>query len=361
MATEKAKKALRKRKFHKAVKLDDLIVFARQMAVLLEAGVTLMRGLTLLSQQIESMELYRALEAVRKDIEAGSSFKVALSKHPKVFSQYMVSLVETGEATGQLSTIMNELARFLEENAALRRKVTSAMVYPILLLVAAIGAVIFFMLFIIPIFSGIFEAAQVELPGVTKMVMMLSDLMRKQFVVLCVITGGCGYGLYAYTKTEAGRWAKDSLALNLPVFGELLRRLASARFAGSLATLVKSGTPIINSMDILVRTADNVVVKQTLRQVRDSVKEGKGMAGPLAETDVFPILVSQMVAVGEETGELASMLNRLASFYEERVAAIVDRMVSLFEPIMLIFMGAIVGFLVIAMFLPIFQMGSVAG
>jgi type IV pilus assembly protein PilC len=349
---------LPKRKFHKRLKIDDVIIFTRQLAVMLESGVTLLRALTIALNQIESERLFRAVEAIRKDLEGGSSFKAALEKHPKVFSKYWIAMVETGEATGQLASVLNELAGFVESSARLKRKVTSSLIYPSVLVFAALGAMILFMTVIVPTFVKIFDKAGTELPVLTQMVVGLSHFLRAHFLLLLMGAGTLSYGGFAYTRTHAGRLAKDQLFLNLPIFGTLTRRVAAARFAHNLSTLLKSGTPIVNAITILINTTDNVVVRKSLEEMLEHVKRGQGMAMTLGASGVFPFLLSQMVGIGEETGELSQVLNRLSDFYEERVQAAVDRITTLIEPLIMIVMGCVIGVLVLSMFLPVFKLGT---
>lgn len=347
------------RRFHRRVRLDDLILFARQLTTLLEAGVPLLRSLGLILEQIESRQLYLAVKEVRGDIEGGRSLRDALNRHPAIFSRFWISLVETGEASGQLPSILDQLARYLEAKGALRGKIISATVYPVLLISAAILAVAIFMLVIIPVFAGIFAGFDMPLPLMTRMVMALSDAARHYFIHGLIVLGGVGYGIYRYINTERGRWRLDQFQLNLPLVGTLLCRIAAARFARGLGTLVKSGTPILRALEMMTRTAGNKVVEKALGDVRIAVRDGRTMAEPLRRTGIFPPMVAQMVTVGEETGKLGEMLDRIADFYEERIARSVDRLTALFEPMMLVLLGGVIGFLVMAMFLPIFRLSSV--
>ena len=354
----KSKKKADSRKFHKAVKSHDLIMFSRELATLLGAGVTLIKSLEILCKQIESRVLLIAVEQIKKDIEGGYTFQNALKKHDKIFSTFWINLVETGEASGHLPLSLDQVAVYLEENAELKRKVVSALMYPIVLVCVATGAIAIFLLKIIPIFSEIFKGFNVELPALTQMVIGMSNILRKYFFIAigCII--GLVFIFKKYTSTEKGKWQLDQLMLNIPVVGQLVQGIATERFASGLGTLIKSGVPILHALEIAEKTAGNKVMEKELRDLRIAVKEGKGMGMTMQNSTLFSPLVIQMISVGEEIGELGKMLDRVSIFYKEKVNTFIARFTTLFEPIILVFMGVIVGVLVVAMFMPIFNLSS---
>ncbi len=350
--TKKAKKR------HKKIKLDDLILMARQLATLLGAGLTLLRSLDLIADQVESELLYSTVNEVKKDIRGGLSFKDALAKHPKVFSGYWLNLAETGESSGKLPSTLAQLADFLELQAMFQKRIVSALIYPILLGLVATGAIAVFLLKIIPSFESIFGEFGAQLPALTAIVIKISDFARHRFLFIGAILAVGGYLLYRYIQTDSGRWNYDRLKLRFPLIGPLNHMLLTARFSRGLSTLVVSGVPLLYGIEIMGRTAGNVVMKEALEKVKMGVRDGKTLAGPLEQSGMFSSMVIQMVHVGEETGELSNMLDKVATYYEQQVDTLVTRMVSLFEPLMIVFMGGIIGVLVLAMFLPIFNLAQ---
>lgn len=360
-AREKKEKPLqRKRKFHSRVKTDDMIIFSRQLATMLEAGVTLLKSLEIISQQIESRRLYLTVEEIKKDIERGHTFRDALAKYPKVFSKFWVNLVETGEASGHLPSSLEQLANFLEASGSVQRKVISALVYPAVLSIVAVSAIAIFVVKIIPIFTSIFVSFNVELPLLTQMVIKLSEIIRYRLGLIIVVIVGAIFVVRKYIQTEWGRWNFDRLKLKLPIFGPLFQIMSISRFANSLGTLIKSGVPILHGLEIVEKSTGNKIVERAISKVKENVREGKTMADPLEKSVLFPPMFVQMVRVGEEIGELSKMLDKVSEFYDERVTAFVERLASLFEPIAIVIMGGIVGVLVVSMFLPIFQISQIA-
>jgi len=348
------------RRYHMRVTLDDLIVFARQLATMLGAGVTLLKSLDVLSRQLESKTLLRAVQQIKHDISGGSTFRDALAKHPKIFSEFWVHVVETGEASGSLPVSLSQLADYLESAAAMRSKVTSALVYPSVLVAMSIVAVAIFTIWIIPIFSRVFDSFDVELPGITKMVIAFSDTMRKYFFIFIALAGAGAYMGRKYIETEVGKWQLDSLKFKLPGLASLFQRIAIERFASGLGTLIDSGVPILYGLDIIGKAVENKVMEKALGEVRESVRQGKGMSAPLEASGVFTPMVVQMIAVGEEIGELGKMLTKISEFYKERIETTLTRITTLIEPMVLVFMGIVVGFLVVSMFMPIFQLATIA-
>jgi type IV pilus assembly protein PilC len=346
------------RKYHSGVKSQDLIMFSRELATLLGSGVTLIKSLDILCKQIESQTLLKAVEQIKKDVEGGYTFQNALKKHDKIFSTFWINLVETGEASGHLPTSLDQVAIYLEESAELKRKIVSALVYPMILVGVAMAAIAIFLLKIVPIFSDIFKGFGAKLPVLTQVVIAASDIVKKYFLIVLGIIVALTFLIRKYISTESGRWKFDELKLKLPIIGPLMHEIATERFASGLGTLIKSGVPILHALEISEKTAGNKVIEKALRDVKIAVKEGKGMAQVMQDTSLFSPLVVQMVSVGEEIGELGKMLDRIAIFYKERVNTFISRLTTMFEPLVLVFMGIVVGVLVVAMFMPIFNISS---
>ena len=346
------------RKYHSGVKPQDLIMFSRELATLLGSGVTLIKSLDILCKQIESQALLRAVEQIKKDVEGGYTFQNALKKHDRIFSTFWINLVETGEASGHLPTSLDQVAIYLEESAELKRKIISALVYPMILVGVAMAAIAIFLLKIVPIFSDIFKGFDTKLPVLTQAVVAASSIVRKYFLIVLGIIVALTFLIRKYISTESGRWKFDELTLKLPIIGPLMHEIATERFASGLGTLIKSGVPILHALEISEKTAGNKVIEKALRDVKIAVKDGKGMAQVMQDTNLFSPLVVQMVNVGEEIGELGKMLDRISVFYKERVNTFITRLTTMFEPLVLVFMGIVVGILVVAMFMPIFNISS---
>lgn len=346
------------RRYHRGVKTFDLIMFSKELATLLSSGVTLIKSLEILCKQTESLALLRTVEQIKKDVEGGYTFQNALKKHDKIFSEFWIHLVETGEASGHLPQSLEQLAGYLEESAELKKKVTSALVYPVILLCVAAAAIVIFLLKIIPVFSEIFKGFNVELPLLTRLVIGMSTIVRKYFLIVAGMGVALFFVLKQYISTEAGRFQFDALKLKLPILGPVMQEVSTERFTSGLSTLLKSGVPILHALEIAEKTAGNKVMEKELRQVKTAVRDGKGIAQTMQESTLFSPLVVQMIGVGEEIGELGKMLERISVFYKERVNTFVSRLTTMFEPLVLVFMGVVVGVLVIAMFMPIFSISS---
>jgi len=356
------KESMKKRRMHHGVKLDDLITFSRQLTALLGAGITLLRSLEIISLQIESSRLFDSLEVIKKDLSAGSSLKAAVAKHPKIFSKLWVNIIDTGETTGQLPFAMEQLTAYLESTASLQRKIKSALVYPAIVLCVAAGAITVFIVRIIPMFYNIYQGFGAALPAFTQAVFSVCLSIKKYLLLFTGIVVALVFAIRYYGSTPKGRKNLDTLMLNLFAVGDMVRQIAAVRFASGLSMLIKSGTPILHALDIVIETAGNVVIVDMLKEVKENVRAGKSMAEPLIKIGIFPDMLAHMVAVGEESGELASMLESASTFYTERLDATVGRLATLFEPLLIVIVGAIVGTLVIAMFLPIFGLsGAMAG
>lgn len=362
ISLESAEKVLVKTKvkhrLHTKVKLDDLIIFARQLTALINAGITLLRSLEISSEQIASRRLQTAMVEIKKDVAAGSSLKDAMDKHPQIFSSFWVNVIATGEATGQLGSALEQLAKYLEASSAFKRKVISALIYPAVILSVAIVAVLIFIIMIIPMFANIYSGFGAELPVFTQIVFSISNVIKKYILLELCTFAGIIFLLRYFRSTSTGRRNIDKFLLEAPLIRDIVRQAAAVRFARGLAMLIKSGTPILRAMDIVIEASGNVIIMDMLTKVKENVREGKTMAAPMIEAGIFPDMLSHMISVGEESGELGNILDNAAEFYQERVDAYVNRLTTLFEPVLIVGIGIIVGTLIIAMYLPIFGLGG---
>jgi type IV pilus assembly protein PilC len=347
--------------FAKKVKLDDLVIFSRQLSTMVEAGIPLVNVLDILSQQIEKKGFAAIVKKIRDDVETGSSFSQALSKHPGVFSTLYINMVKAGESSGMLDEILNRVATYLEKTSALQRKVKSAMVYPIAVISISIAITIFLLVKVVPTFQGIFDMLGGGLPLPTQILILISDIMRKWFIFGLISIIVLIFALNRYAKTEKGKLFFDSLVLKLPVFGDLIRKVSVAKFSRTLSTLVKSGVPILGSLDIVAKTSGNKVVEVAVNNSKKAVREGKNLAEPLSKSAVFPPMVVRMISVGEQAGELEKMLSKIADFYDEQVDAAVAGLTSIIEPMIILFLGVIVGGIVLSIFMPIFKITEIIG
>lgn len=340
----------------------ELVIFTRQFATMIDAGLPLVQCLEILGDQNENVTFREKIRAVKADVEQGSTFADALRKHEKPFDSLYVNLVHAGEVGGILDTILNRLAVYLEKADALARKVKGAMVYPTTVLVVAILVVVGMLVYIIPTFEKMFADFGGELPGPTQMVINLSNWMQDWLLYFIVATVLIAVSyLQARKRSLNFRRRTDALYLKAPVFGSLLRKVAVARFSRTLGTMIASGVPILDGLDIVAKTAGNVVVEEALLDVKAAISEGKTIAEPLSESDVFPGMVVQMIAVGEETGAMENMLSKIADFYDDEVDAAVDALTAMLEPMMMVVLGGTVGGLLVAMYLPIFKIADTIG
>jgi type IV pilus assembly protein PilC len=343
-------------KFGGKVKDKEMAIFTRQFSTMIDAGLPLVQCLNILAEQSESKTLRSVTGQVARHVEAGSTLADALRRHPRTFDDLFTNLVEVGEAGGILDVVLQRLAAYIEKAAALKRKVKAAMVYPCAIIGVALLVVIFMLTFVIPTFAQMFKDLGADLPLPTKIVMLLSDFVRGYILLLIAGMIGAVMALRSYYRTEGGRATIDALMLKTPVFGTLVRKVAVARFTRTLGTLVQSGVPILDGLRITARTAGNKVVEKAVLQCRAAVTEGKTLADPLRTSGVFPPMVTQMISVGEQTGALDAMLSKIADFYDDEVDTAVSTLTSLLEPIMIVFLGVVVGGLVVAMYLPIFKL-----
>lgn len=339
----------------------DIVVFTRQFATMIDAGLPLVQCLEILASQQENKVFKKALTEIRQSVEGGLTFAAALKQHPKVFTSLYANMVEAGEAGGILDTILNRLAQYMEKAMSLKKKVKSAMIYPSTIVSVAMVVVIFLLIFVIPTFKSMFEGFGATLPLPTQIVLEMSRIVRQNFLVgIGAIVGGI-VALKWWYGTPGGKWTIDSLLLKAPVFGILIRKVSVAKFTRTLGTLISSGVAILDGLEITARTAGNKVVEAAIMKTRASISEGKTIAEPLKDSGVFPPMVVQMIAVGEQTGALDDMLGKIADFYDEEVDTAVGNLTSLLEPMLMVFLGVIIGGVVIAMYLPIFKLVSVVG
>ena len=341
------------------VKTKDLAIFTRQFATMINAGLPLVQCLDILATQVDKVAFRTIINAVMHDVEAGSTLAEAMRRHPKVFDNLFVNMVEAGEAGGILDVILLRLATYIEKAEALRRKVKSAMTYPVVVLSVAVSTTIFMLLFIIPTFAKIFADFGATLPMPTRIVLAVSDFLRNFWYVLIVVVIALIVGYRRYVATKSGRRNVDRLMLKIPAIGDVLRKGSIARFTRTLGTLISSGVPILDGLEITANTAGNKVIEEAIMETRGSIREGETIAAPLKGKDVFPPMVVQMIAVGEETGALDEMLNKIAVFYEDEVNTAVETLTSIIEPVMIVVMGLLVGGMVVAMYMPMFKMVQV--
>lgn len=338
------------------VKLDDLVVFSRQMATLVSAGIPLIQVIDILGDQVEKQKFIEILKQIHKDLQSGRSLSEAMQKHAKVFSVLFINMVRAGETSGSLEEILDRVASYLEKSSALQKKVKSAMMYPASVTIIAILITVGMMTFVIPKFAEIFEGLGAPLPGITQALIDASRFLSTNWFLCLAGCAGAGFSFYQFIQTKPGRLAWDSFTIKMPVFGPLLLKVAVSKFSRTLATLVKSGVAILPSLEITALTSGNKRIENTILALMDSVKKGETISSQLIKSDVFPQMVVRMIAVGEETGELEEMLIKIADFYDTQVDTAVDGLTSLIEPLIIVFLGVVIGGIVIALFLPILTM-----
>jgi len=343
----------------KNIKLDDLVVFSRQLATMIDSGVPLVQSLGILGEQIENKNLKDVVIMVRQDIEAGMSFYDALAKHPNVFPELFINMTKAGEASGTLNEVLDRLATYLEKTAALTRKISAALVYPAILISMAVLITAGLLLKVVPIFKEIFSSFGGQLPLPTRILIETSNILSRYFLPLAVLLVILGFLFKRYISTEKGRYNFDNLKLKIPVIGKLFHKVALAKFSRTFSTLVRSGVAILNALDIVAKTAGNKVIEEAVLECRSAVREGELISRHLSKTGVFPPMVCRMIGVGEQTGQLEKMLSKIADFYDEQVDAAVTGLTSMIEPIVIVFLGLIIGGIVISLFLPIFKITEI--
>lgn len=345
----------------KKVTDKDIVIFTRQFATMIDAGLPLVQCLEILGSQSDHPTLGKAINTVRADVESGSTYADALRKHPNVFDELYVNMVAAGETGGILDVILNRLSTHIEKSMKLKKQIKSAMVYPITILAVALGVIVILMVWVIPIFSKMFTDFGGQLPGLTQMVIDISNFMQRNIVYMAIGAWVANFLIKKYYKTKKGHYNIDRIALKTPVVGDLIQKASIAKFTRTLGTLITSGVPILEGLDIVAKTSGNKVVERAIMNARTSISEGKTIAEPLSKEPVFPPMVVQMIAVGETTGAIDNMLSKIADFYDDEVDSAVATLTAMLEPLMMVFLGITIGTIVIAMYLPIFEMASIVG
>ncbi|NOZ94601.1 MAG: type II secretion system F family protein [Acidobacteria bacterium] len=343
------------------IKSKDIAVFTRQFSVMIDAGLPLVQCLDILGQQQDNKAFQKILLQIRQDVESGSSLAEAMRKHPQAFDDLYVNMVAAGEAGGILDTILQRLSTYIEKAVRLKTQVRSAMIYPVAVITIAVIVVYIILWKVIPVFASLFQGLGADLPFLTLWIVALSKFIGRFWWLIFMVVFAAIFGIRQYYRTETGRKQIDAMLLKLPVLGVILRKIAVARFCRTLGTLLASGVAILESLEITARTAGNAIIEEAILTVRKAVEEGKTLAEPLARTEQFPPMVCQMVGVGEQTGAMDTMLSKIADFYEDEVDAAVDGMMKLIEPVMIAFLGVVIGTIVVAMYLPMFTLISKIG
>lgn len=335
------------------VKPDEIVIFSRQLATMVDAGIPIIQGVDALQEQVTNAMFKKTLATIRDDIQHGSSLSAAFAKHSRVFDPFFVNMVKVGETGGVLSAVLDRVATYMEKTLRLKRKVKSALVYPAVVVSMAIIITIVLLVKVVPTFAGIYESFDQKLPVMTQSLMTLSEIMQKQ---LFYYIGGVIVLIFVLRriyKTPKGRFAIDGAILKLPIFGDLLRKVALSRFSRTLATLIQSGVPILESLDIVGKTIGNSVLERVVDDVKNAVREGESISAPLAKSPVFPPMVTRMISIGEKSGQMEKMLLKISEFYDDQVDTAVDGLTSIIEPLIIGFLGIVIGYIVVALFLPI--------
>jgi type IV pilus assembly protein PilC len=341
------------------VALADLVVFTRQLATMIDAGLAMVQSLQALAEQTSNKVMRDIIKDVCTRVEGGDSFSSALQKHPKVFNRLYVCMVEAGEKGGLLAEILSRLATYLENTARLRKKVKSAMMYPTAVTVIAIAITIFLLVKVIPVFKDIFSGFGAQLPAPTQFLLKVSDIVKYYFLYLMIGGAAVVYGWFAYIKTKQGREFWDRTRIRLPIFGSIAHKICLARFTRTLASLIRSGVPILEVLNIVANTCGNVVMAKAIRSASTDIERGEGMSLALSKHPIFPSMIIRMMTAGEQTGKIDSMLERVADFLDEEIETTLAGLTSLIEPLLIVFLGVVIGGMVICMFLPIFKMSDI--
>ena len=347
--------------FQPKVTTKDVVIFTRQLSTMIDAGLPLVQGLEILGNQQENPTFKKILLQVRGDVETGTTFADALKKHPKVFDSLFCNMVEAGEIGGILDTILSRLSIFMEKSMVLKKRVKGAMTYPIICLCISIVILGVILIFVVPVFEKMFADFGAALPLPTQIVVTMSNAVKNNFLYMIAFVAIVIFIFKKVYQTEKGEKKIDALILNLPVFGDLVRKVSVAKFSRTLGTMLRSGVPILESLNVVARTSGNKVIETAVFRTADAISEGRPIAEPLEETGVFPSMVVQMINVGEAVGALDAMLEKIADFYDEEVDQAVENLTAMIEPFMMVFLGGMIGGLVVAMYLPIFKMGEVVG
>lgn len=341
------------------VALADMVIFTRQLATMIDAGLAMVQSLQALADQTNNKVMRDIIRDVCSRVEAGESFSEALQKHPKAFDKLYISMVAAGEKGGLLAEILSRLATYLENAARLRKKVKSSMMYPVVVSIVAIAITIFLLVKVVPVFGDIFSSFGAKLPGPTQFLIDLSDGVKKYFILILLGMGGVVYGWFYFIKTPKGRWLWDSRRIKLPIFGQLAHKICLARFTRTLASLIRSGVPILEVLQIVSQTVGNVVMEKAIKTAAGDIERGDSISNSLGKHPIFPMMIIRMVTAGEQTGKLDSMLERISDFLDEEIETTLSGLTSLIEPILIVFLGVVVGGMVICMFLPIFKMSDI--
>ncbi len=335
---------------------DELVVFTRQLSTMVGAGIPLLEGLEILQEQADRAGFAAVLDTLVEDIRGGTDLSTAMSKFPRTFSNIYVAMIRAGEVSGQLDSILERLAEYLEASMKLKRDIRAAMTYPIVSLVLVIGITMFLMLGIVPKFREVFDSMEITLPVLTSAILNIADWMKGNVLIMGVICVGIFIGIKAYRSSKTGSWQMDWLMLHVPVFGSLFRKVALSRFSKTFATLVKAGVPILGALEIVAATVGNQVISKAVDEARESVRQGETLSEPLGKSPHFPPMVTKMIGIGERSGALEQLLEKISVFYDDQVSAAVKSLTSLIEPLMIAVMGFLVGTIVLAVFLPIFEL-----
>ena len=347
--------------FKPRVTSKDVMIFTRQFSTLIDAGLPLVQSLKVLSDQTDNTTFKAALRDINGSVQSGGTLSDSMRKFPAMFDELYCNLIAAGEAAGILDSILTRLAEYIEKSERLKRKVKGAMVYPAVILFVATCVIAVIMVWVIPVFQEVFAGMGRELPPLTRAVIGFSEFLSNNIVWILLGLIALGFAVGRLIRTGPGRWFVDTLALKLPVFGDMMRKMAVAKFSRTLATMLQAGVPIIGSLDIVASTAGNKVIEEAIIESRMAIAEGRSLTDPFLESGVFPSMVTQMIAVGEESGALDTMLTKVADFYDEEVDSAVEAVTALMEPLLIIFLGVSIGILVVAMYLPIFSMGEGIG
>lgn len=352
----KAEKKKKKKGKGGRVRLDDLVILSQQMAVMIRSGLPLIEVLNILGEQTERRLLANVMQQIERDVEGGASLTEAIQKHPNVFNTFYLSMIRAGEASGMLDSILDQVATYMERVAALQRKIRSALMYPTTVTIVAIGITFFLMVKVVPVFKDIFESFEGTLPWPTLITIGISEFLQSYWWLTFILAIAAWVGLNQWGKTQTGRMTIDRFKLTMPLFGPLMLKSSVAKFCRTLGTLIRSGVNILYALEITAKTSGNAVIEQAVYKTRSSIQAGESLTKPLVEADVFPPMVTRMIDVGERTGALEGMLIKIADFYEDQVNTMVAGLTSLIEPLLIVFLGVVIGFVVVSMFLPMFKM-----
>lgn len=343
----------------KKVKPEEIVIFTRQLATMVDAGIPIIHSLNALKDQVVHPTFKKTLDQIENDIQHGSGLSVAFSKHPNVFDTLFVNMVKVGESGGVLSAVLERISGYMEKSLKLQRKVKSALIYPAVVVSMAIIITVVLLVKVVPTFTSIYASLGHELPAMTQMLVNTSDILKKFLWLIIIIIGLIGYLLKQWHKTDQGAIAIDGFVLKMPIFGELLRKVAVSRFTRTLATLMQSGVPILESLDIVQKTIGNRVLELVIDHVKNNVREGESIAAPLEKSGVFPPMVTRMISIGEKSGQMEKMLLKISEFYDDQVDAAVEGLTSIIEPLIIGVLGVVIGFIVVALFLPIMNMSQI--